>query len=151
MSDCEPHADNSLATHMDGNTASNDGWSDNVPRSGEASDGSGSSTEARNNRDGNRAANNSAGGTSNSAGSSGSAGPSSVGDNSLREDSNNGKKPPAPLTRDDISALVREITRQLHSDNTEVHQPLVPGTYIISVCVSRPGLPLRSPRGSSNI
>ena len=63
---------------------------------------------------------NSAGGTSrNSAGSSGSSGPSSVGDNRLKEDSNNGGQPPAPLTRDDIPALVREITRQLRSDNTE--------------------------------
>ena len=84
-----------------------------------------------------RHAGNSAGGTScNSAGSSGSAGPSSVGDNRLREDSNNGGQPPAPLTRDDIPALVREITRQLRSDNTEVHPdlPLVPGTvtYILN-------------------
>ena len=65
----------------------------------------------------------------NSARSSGSAGPSSVGDNRLREDSNNGGQPPAPLTRDEIPALVREITRQLCSDNTEVHPdpPLVPG------------------------
>ena len=135
VSDRELHAHNSSAT--DGNSASNDGRSDNVPRSEEASNGSGSSTEARNNRDGNRTAGNSAGGTSrNSAGSSGSAGPSSVGDNRLREDSNNGGQPPAPLTRDDIPALVREITRQLRSDNTEVHPdpPLVPGTvtYILN-------------------
>ena len=127
----EPHAHNSLAT--DGNTASNDGRSDNVPRSGEASDGTGSSTKTRNNQDGNRTASNSAGGTSrNSAGSSGSAGLSSVGDNRLREDSNNRGQPPAPLTKDDIPALVREITRQLRSDNTEVHPdpPLVPGTQL---------------------
>ena len=59
--------------------------------------------------------------------------PSSVGDNRLREDSNNGGQPPAPLTRDDIPALVKEITRQLRSDNTEVPDPpLVPGTYILN-------------------
>ena len=135
MSDRELHAHNSSAT--DGNSTSNDGRSDNVPRSEEASNGSGSSTEARNNQDGNRTAGNSAGGTSrNSAGSSGSAGPSSVGDNRLREDSNNGGQPPAPLTRDDIPTLVREITRQLRLNNTEVHPdpPLVPGTvtYILN-------------------
>ena len=65
----------------------------------------------------------------NSAGSSGSARSSSVGDNGLRDSGSNiGGQPPAPLTRDNIPALVREITRKLRSDNTEVHLPLVPGT-----------------------
>ena len=147
-SDHESHANNSSAT--DGNTASNDGRSNNVPRYGEASDGLGSSTEARNNQDGNRAASNSVGGTSISACSSGSTRLSSVGDNRLGEDSNNRRQPPAPLTRDDIPALVREITRQLRLDNTEVHPPLVPGTLVF-FSVSRPGFPLISPRGSNNI
>ena len=123
MSDREPPTDNSSAT--DGNIASNN----DVPKSREASDGSGSSTEARNNRDSNRVASNSAGGTSNRAGSSGSTGPSSVGDTRLRDSgNNNGGQPPAPLTRDDITVLVREFTRQLRSDSTEDHPPLVLGT-----------------------
>ena len=64
----------------------------------------------------------SAGGTSTSAGSSYSAGLSSFSNNRLREDNNNRGQPSAPLTRDDIPTLVREITRQLHSDNTEIYR-----------------------------
>jgi len=45
-----------------------------------------------------------------------------------------GGHPPTPLTRDDIPALVREISCQLRPDNSKVHTPLVPGTRC---CVSR--------------
>ena len=44
-----------------------------------------------------------------------------------------GGQPPDPLTRDDIPVLVREITRQLRSNNTEVHLPLVPSTSHLCV------------------
>ena len=83
--------------------------------------------------------------------SSGSAGQtkSSVVNNGLRDSGCNvGRQPPAPLTADDIPALVRKITRQLRPDNTEVQPPLVPGTS--RLCVMAEGFPLRSPKGSSN-
>ena len=120
------------STSMDGSTAKrNEGRPNNVSSFGEPSVRSGSSSKARNNRDGNRAISNSAEGAGSVAGSSGSAGQteSSVVNNGLRDSGSNvGRQPPAPLTTDDIPALVREITRQLRPDNTEVQPPLVPGT-----------------------
>ena len=70
-------------------------------------------------------------GEGNVAGSSGSARQteSSIANDGLRDSSSNvGRQPPAPLTADDIPAFVREITRQLRPDSTEVQPPLVPGT-----------------------
>ena len=146
----EPLTDDSTA--MDGSTARrNEGRPNNASSSGEPSVRSGSSTEARNDRDGHRATSNSTGGAGSVAGSSGSAGQteSSVVNNGSRDSGSSvGRQPPAPLTTDDIPALVREITRQLRPDNTEVQPPLVPGTS--RLCVTAGGFPLRSPKGSSN-
>ena len=83
--------------------------------------------------DSSRAAGHSAGGTSSGEGSSGSTGTGS-GSIGLDSGGNSRGQPPTPLTRDDIPALVREISCQLRLDNAEVHPPLVPGTMC---CVSR--------------
>ena len=143
-----PPTDDSTA--MDGSiTRRSEGRPNNASSSVESSVRSSSSTEARNNRDDNRATSNSTGGAGNVAGSSGSAGQteSSIASNGLRDSGSNvGRQPPAPLTADDIPALMREITRQLRPDSTEVQPPLVPAFF----CVTAGGFPLRSPKGSSN-
>ena len=55
-----------------------------------------------------------------------------------RSRENSGGQLATALTRDDIPVLVREISRQLRPSNPEVHAPLVPGKYVMSlafICV----------------
>jgi len=101
----------------DNDTTRDDGGPQNPTGGGEDSR-TGNTTRTADSSDSNRATDYGAGGSSGSADGVNSA----------------GGHPPTPLTRDDIPALVREISRQLRPDNAEVHTPLVPGTRC---CVSR--------------
>ena len=73
----------------------------------------------------NNARESSSGGSTTAATSGGSSGEPGNGN------VNNGGMP-TPLTREDIPGLVREIARQLRTDNTETQVPLIPG--MVTAC-----------------